>query len=76
MSATADFYNMPTKVQMEMSKGLELPCNLPRNILDIKSSEILAQNDLVLFYIMGKPKPNISNCASALLLKIICYNVP
>lgn len=40
MSAISDFYNMPTKIQMETSKGLQLPCNLPKCMWDIETNEI------------------------------------
>ena len=39
MSTIVDFYNMPTKIQMEMSKSLKLPCNLAKYILDIETNE-------------------------------------
>lgn len=49
MSTISDFCNTPDKIQMEMSKGLKLPCNLPKCIFDIETNVVLEQKDLVLF---------------------------
>lgn len=37
--------SVPTKIQMEMSKGLKLPCHLPKYISDIETNDILDQKE-------------------------------